>query len=103
MQRLDLEATGKRFIWAMRTCLEWLALGGDIKLASGHTIVMCNKARPGFLMDHYDSKTKETTQMVMNLDYDLVWGYIVDYARKMTEDEITVMCANLALNNAREM
>jgi hypothetical protein len=63
MTKLEVKDSGKLFIWAMNVSLHWLSIGGEIKLKTGHTLVMDELARPGFLADSYDTETKETKQV----------------------------------------
>lgn len=98
MNRLELTDTGSLFLRCLKACLDWLALGGELKTISGHILVMDQVARPGFLMDHYDTKTEESSQIIMQLGSSTSWMFLVDHAHNMKEEDLLHMAANLALN-----
>jgi hypothetical protein len=98
MNRLTLTASGTAFLRNMKTCLNWLAMGGEIKLKSGHKILMDDLARPGFLSYKYDERTDETEEMIFQCDSETAWSFLISHARQMSERDWMSMCMNTALN-----
>lgn len=76
-------------------------VGGDIQLKSGHRLMWSDEHEaPGFHATSFDGVTKETTKMLLQVDSDVAWSFLIEYARGMTEEEHTVMAANIALSLA---
>lgn len=97
--RKDLDKSGDLFVKSFKACLDWLALGGDIELKSGHIIMMTDDGRPGFWAISQKGADGPKEEILLQVDSEVVWSYLVDHARKMTEENFTVLCMNLALNN----
>jgi hypothetical protein len=90
------------FVQRLTACLRWLELGGTIETSSGHTLEWSPEHESfGFAYTSFDTKTKENSAGIMQIDSDGAWQFLVHHARKMTEEQFTIMTANLALNEAK--
>lgn len=89
------------FIQKLNVCLKSLDLGIDIVTSSGHTLSWSpDHEAPGFLMKRVDEGDK-VEEVIMQIDSDGAWQFLVHHARKMDFDTYTAMAANLTLNETK--
>lgn len=70
--------------------------GRDVKLASGHTLSWSEEHQgPGFAATRTNGD--EVDEIVFQINSDVAWMSLIDYARKMTEKDFVTLAANMAL------
>lgn len=97
MTKLDLSSEGKLYLKSLRACFNWLSIGGDIVLKSGHTLSMVDSGGVGFKARRYHQGGNH--EIIMQIDSDTSLSFLMDHARKMSEEDCIVMAANCALNS----
>jgi hypothetical protein len=83
----------------LNNCIEWLEIGGTIQVNSGHTLAWSEEHEaPGFAATSTCGKTGEQTEILLQVDSDVAWDFLIKYAREQTEPQATIMAGNVALN-----
>lgn len=62
--------------------------GYELKLYSGHTVAMAENDEPGLVMFDADMKPKPE---LLQVGSELVYGMIVEHARRINEDDIELI------------
>lgn len=96
--KLELNESGRNYVLALKSVLDHLSVGGQVKTKSGHTIVMTESGTPGFLCEFYNSETSESGEVIMQIDSETVWNFLTDYARKMNRQDIIKLRDDVSVN-----
>jgi len=95
-------ATKSLFTNRLALVLRSLELGFPIK-TPGHTIEWDKELEaPAFLMLRKDHLDQVEDEWLMKIDSDEAWRGVLKYARALTEEELTILAANVALTRIKE-
>lgn len=73
----------------LNVALNYLEKGGSITLSSGHTLCIPDGyEEPGFLSTVYRHGKVIEENFVMQIGSDTAWSFLLDYVRKMTDEEM---------------
>lgn len=100
MNKMSLHPEGDLYLRSLKACLNWMAIGGEIVIPSGHTLLMVEDGGVGFKVTRYKGSLEEEGQtMIFQIDSDVSWNFLIEHARSMSEEDTLVMGANCALND----
>lgn len=90
------------FVQRFTALLKGLEAGMTIKTASGPTLEWSAEHESFGFAATSQKDNGPVENIIFQIDSDAAWLFLVHHARKMTEEQFTVLAANMALNEKKK-
>ena len=99
--RKKLKGVAMNFINKLYLCLRHLELGYTITLPSGYTLAWSAEHEAvGFQVVQLTKDEEQT--LIDQIDSEIAWYFLMQYAREMTSEEAVILAANSALTKYKK-
>ena len=98
MKKLELSEKGIAYRRNLKLCLDWLFLGGELKVSSGHTLKMIENGSIGFKAIYSGDNYQTQQEMIMQIGSAEALVFLTQHANEMTDKDRLTLAGNLMLN-----